>query len=363
VTSASPPHPWLRFGLGLLLGLLVALGGGWGLLRGARIQMEDDWTTRRAIVTANALVAMVSRAEDGAEVRRVVGTWQQVHAPGTLVRVIRGTTLEASTDPADTGEKAAPRRLAREEKPLFDQAQRLRAGVETNREGGASKPELEVEHEGGVRRVALPLETDGKVTGMVLVRVPAEPSLGARSATQAVLILVAALLLYGLAALLLPPRAALLAAVSTAVFCLASAVFSGGELRSLGLAERDGQRALSATVTGELQRSRSLAGPGALDGGAWDTDLYRKPRGLLNAAGEIDREHGEAEAQAVRRGALRSLVALAALGLVVLVLVGFGGAHRVGRALVSNRQAYAYIAPAIIGTTLLVFFPSFTASH
>jgi len=29
----------------------------------------------------------------------------------------------------------------------------------------------------------------------------------------------------------------------------------------------------------------------------------------------------------------------------------------VGRALVSNRQAYAYIAPAIIGTTLLVFFP------
>jgi len=176
---------------------------------------------------------------------------------------------------------------------------------------------------------------------------------------QAVLILVAAMALFILAAWLLPARAALLAAVSTALFCLASAIFVGGELRSLGLAELDGQRALSATVVGELQRSRSLAGTGALDGSTWDTDVYRKPRGLVNATGDIDREHGQVEAQAVRRGALRSLMALAALGLVLLVVVGFGGANRVGRALVSNRQAYAYIAPAIVGTTLLVFFPFF----
>ena len=356
---ARPPDSRLRFGLGLLLGLLVALGGGWSLLRGARTQMEDDWTTRRAIVTSSAIAALATRAEDADAMRRVVAAWQQLHAPGTVVRVIRGTTLEASTDPVDAGEKAAPRRLAREEKPLFDEAQRLRAGVDTNREGGAAKPELEVEQEDGARRVALPLESDGKVTGMVQVRVPSAPSIPARSPVQAVLILVAAMALFILAAWLLPARAALLAAVSTALFCLASAIFVGGELRSLGLAELDGQRALSATVVGELQRSRSLAGTGALDGSTWDTDVYRKPRGLVNATGDIDREHGQVEAQAVRRGALRSLMALAALGLVLLVVVGFGGANRVGRALVSNRQAYAYIAPAIVGTTLLVFFPFF----
>jgi len=357
VTPARPPDSRLRFGLGLLLGLAVALGGGWGLLSGARTQMEDDWTTRRAIVTANALAALVSRAEDDAAVRRVVGGWQQMHAPGTVVRVIRGTTLEASTDPTDGGEKGAPRRLQRDEKPLFDQAQRLRAGVDNNREGGAPKPELEVEPEGGVRRVALPLEIDGKVTGSLQIRVPAEPSIATRSPVQSVLLFVAALVLFGLAVWLLPPRPALIAAVATALFCLTAAFFIGGELRALGLADREGQRALSATVTEELQRSRSLARGTALDGASWDTDLYRKPRGLLNAAGDIDPVRSEAEAQGVRRGALRSLVALAALGLILLVVVGFGGAKRVGRALVGNRQAYAYIAPAIVGTTLLVFFP------
>jgi arabinogalactan oligomer/maltooligosaccharide transport system permease protein len=231
--------------------------------------------------------------------------------------------------------------------------------VDTNREGGAPKPELEVEREGGARRVAVPLEADGKVTGMVQVLVPAEPSVGARSPLQALLLLAGAMLLYVLAAWLLPPRAALLAMVSTALFCLAAAFFAGGELRALGLAERDGQRALAATVAAEVDRTRTLTGAAKVDGGAWDTDLARKPRELITGSGGIDREKGEAEAQEIRRRALRSLMALGALGFVLLVVVGFGGANRVGRALVSNRQAYAYIAPAIVGTTLLVFFPFF----
>ena len=357
--NERPPASRTRFGVGLLLGLVVALGGGWALLRGARAQLEDDWITRRAIVAANALGALVGQAPDDAAVRKAVTAWQDTHPPGTRVRVIRGTTLEASTEPADTGEKAAPRRLAREEKPLYDQAQRLRAGVDTNREGGAPKPELEVEREGGARRVAVPLEADGKVTGMVHVLVPADASTGGRSPLRAVLLLFGAMLLYVLGAWLLPPRAALLAVASTALFCLAAAFFVGGELRALGLAERDGQRALAGTVAAEVDRTRKLTGVTTLDGGAWDTDLTRKPRGLITGAGAIDREKGEAEAQEIRRRALRSLMALGALGFVLLVVVGFGGANRVGRALVSNRQAYAYIAPAIIGTTLLVFFPFF----
>jgi len=359
VSPARPPASRVRFGVGLLLGLLVALGGGWLLLRGAQTQMEDDWTTRRAIVAANALASLVSQAADDGAVRTVVVAWQRTHPPGTRVRVIRGTTLEASTNPADSGEKAAPRRLAREEKPLFDQAQRLRAGVDNNREGGAPKPEIEVEREGGARRVAVPLESDGKVTGMVLVQVPADASIAASSPLRAVLLLLVALVLFGVAGWLLPPRSALLAAVTTALFCLATAFFIFGELRALGLAERDGQRALARTVTVEVERAKALSGANAVDGGAWDTDLSRKPHRLVNGTGVIDREKGEAAAQEVRRGALRSLLALAGLGFVILVVVAFGGANRVGRALVTNRQAYAYIAPAIVGTTLLVFFPFF----
>ncbi len=359
MSPARPPASRLRFGIGLLLGLLLALGGGWVLLRGARKQMEDDWTTRRAIVTASALTTLVGRAEDDAAVRRVVAAWQAgartgdagAGRPGDDARGVDGSSGHGREG------RAAPSGPRREAALRPGPAAPRRRGQQP--EGGASKPELEVEREDGARRVAAPLESDGKVTGMVQVLVPREPSISTRSVLPTLVLLVAALALFALAAWLLPARVALLATASTALFCLAAAFFVGGELRALGLSERDGQRALARTVSVELERARTLAGAAAVDGAAWDTDLYRKPRGLVSAAGTVDREKGEAEAQEVRRGALRSLLALGALGLLALVLVGFGGANRVGRALVTNRQAYAYIAPAIVGTTLLVFFPFF----
>ena len=43
--------------------------------------------------------------------------------------------LTASTSPADTGDKAAPRHLDREEKDLYDRGQSLRSAVQGNREG------------------------------------------------------------------------------------------------------------------------------------------------------------------------------------------------------------------------------------
>ena len=55
------------------------------------------------------------------------------------IRVItfEGLLLEASTAPADTGIKAAPRQLERDEKPLYDLGQKLRAAVSENRENAA----------------------------------------------------------------------------------------------------------------------------------------------------------------------------------------------------------------------------------
>ena len=111
--------------------------------------------------------------------RDLVAAWQAGQPAGTEARVLRlqGTSLEASTAPQDVGEQAAPRRLARDEKPLFDRAQRLRAAVAGNREGGAAKPEVEVERlPGGGLRLAAPLEEDGQVVGMVQLDLPAAPA-------------------------------------------------------------------------------------------------------------------------------------------------------------------------------------------
>jgi arabinogalactan oligomer/maltooligosaccharide transport system permease protein len=65
------------------------------------------------------------------------------------------------------------------------------------------------------------------------------------------------------------------------------------------------------------------------------------------------------ELSGVRGSAAGSLWAVGIAGLLILAAVGLGGAARLGRTLRVNRQAYVYIAPAMLGTLVLVFFPFF----
>jgi arabinogalactan oligomer/maltooligosaccharide transport system permease protein len=103
--------------------------------------------------------------------------------------------------------------------------------------------------------------------------------------------------------------------------------------------------------------------------GAWDVGLDRKPRGQLRPDGAVA-EGVAAMARSARRDAGRALGGAGLTGLLLLLLVGLGTVGRMGHALKVNRQAYAYVAPAMLGTLVLVFFPfaygialSFTESN
>src|SRR3954469_3224333 len=187
----------------LLIGVAVAalLGVGLGalLLAGTRTSERRDRAERRALVTLSALTAVVDRASGGstagaapaapsepappsegsgmglgAEIaaaeqqgqaqtpagaqdealRHAVERFAAAHPEIAAIRVVRfdGILLAASTAPADQGNKAAPRRLEREEKPLYDLGQALRAAVDENRqgaEGAARRPELGLERRAG----------------------------------------------------------------------------------------------------------------------------------------------------------------------------------------------------------------------
>ena len=130
-----------RLALGLALGLAVALGAAvWGAARASLkaergLAAEDAETLARELAGALEEVGLEPEAA-----AREVARFTEAHPWVSAARVLDlpGRTLVASTAPGDTGEKAAPRRLGFDEKPLFDLGQGLRAAVESNRAGAGS---------------------------------------------------------------------------------------------------------------------------------------------------------------------------------------------------------------------------------
>ena len=132
---AAPATPgWLgrsaAVGLGVAMAAVLALTG-W-LFGGVSGDLATQQKHREALLVANAVTASLAGAPDGAAVGERVARWQAEHAGIESVRVIAGRELLASPVAADE----APRNLQRDEKPLFDLANELRAAVETNTSEG-----------------------------------------------------------------------------------------------------------------------------------------------------------------------------------------------------------------------------------
>lgn len=351
--NRAPSHR-RRFGIGLALGLLLGVGLSALLLVGARRTDARVRGEREAIVTLNAFADVVERAGiSGDAVRSAVASWVKAHPSVGAVRVIvlDGISLEASTEPADAGDRAAPRRLAREEKALYDRAQRLRTAVETNRQEGAPrKDEIEVERlEGGALDLARPVERDGEVVGMAEIRTGPPPSPPPFPVGTVLLYLFVPFAAYAAAALTFRERRAPLAVAAFALLAGVLFLFARQTLATLEADRLATERAVAARATEEARLAPTLPGVAAagLDPAKWDTDVFRRPRGAAP---------GTPPGGAERRG--RSVffgVALAALALTAFF--GFGLAARLGHVLSRHHVAYFYVLPSMLAMVVLVIFP------
>ena len=395
IAEATP----MRLAVGLALGLLLLAAAGQLYLARSVQSFGDAAAARTALVSLGALAEAVESAGlDSEDLQAKVARYDDANDSVSSIKVIdlKKRRLLASTSPDDVDGKAAPRRLARPEKPLFDLGQSLRANVESNeQEGRKWKEEVSIETaadraddsdeeesseaeeavtpaaraaaaaesaekpEDNVLYLAAPLATDGAVTGTVLLEARPEPAAipaaGLDLATLQ-LCLLPALLIFVLGRFLLN-RSVLVAAAAVLFFVTAGHYVSSaqGQLRDGRLAVED---VMAERLQGEASRVGSALGLGASETWQWDMDAFRQPLGLQTAAG-VDEAKLAAELDS-QAGTLSKLLWVA--GIIALLLasfIGLGGAHRLGHTLITHREAYAYVVPAMAGMLLLVFVPFF----
>lgn len=355
--------------VGLLLGLAVALGGACWLLDEARLAAVQAKRQRVAVITAQAMADAVQRVGgEGEAVRELVSRLARAEPALRAVRVIvlDGLRLEASTAAADSGEQAAPRRLARDEKPLYDRVQRLRAAVDTNREDNAArKEEIEIvlRPDGGLD-LATPVLKDGTVVGAVLVETAPEAVKAPHvSWLLALGLLAGAGVVFWALSLLIGERRLVLVLVGAALVGTVLVFFGGLGAGVLSADRERVEQAVAAHLQQQVGKVTAAldqpAGASGLDAATWDVDAFRRPLGLVNADGTTEPQAvGRAVTDMVRRwGSFFWL--LGGASLLLLAFFGFGWAARTWQILVKHREGYLYVAPAMIAMLVLVFFPFF----
>ncbi|HEX8436670.1 MAG TPA: sugar ABC transporter permease [Archangium sp.] len=371
--SGDPRGPGTTRPVRVLVGLCLALGlslaVAHGLLAQALETVSTERADRQALVSLRALEDLVQRAGGaGDSVRAVVSVWKEQLPPGSAVRVIAfsGIQLEASTFPEDQGERAAPRRLSREEKPLYDRGQRLRAAVETNREEGTAR-KVEVETEAlpnGGRQLSAPVEVDGAVVGMVELAIAPLAAPLAPSTGSALMWFLAPLALCGAASLVVRRQGALVA-VSAVALAVGLGGYASYSRELLSVEVRQTQTVVAGQLRAMSERAqavmteRQLAVEPALQPGTWDADHFRRPLGLVTPAGAVNEAVVSARVGELSSGVGRALGSLGVLSLALLLFIGMGGLARTVSTVVEYRDAYLYIAPAMVGMVVLVFFPFF----
>ena len=355
-----------RFWIGLLLSLVVGIGiQQWLLMKARRTEAEAE-ARRTAMITVQLLSEIVQRA--GAEEEKVVAAVAQfsnLHPEVKNIRVVRGVRLFASTVPADAGDKAAPRRLSRDEKWIFDTGQRMRAAVQTNRDEGVSrKAEVEITRTTtGALQLSAPIEEEGAVVGYVQMETTPRIELMKSNWVSFLAALVLPVLLFTIICFFAKENRTVLAV--SALILLVASIFLFGRY-ALSDLERD--ISAQAKSTAARIREESAAGTRILQAlsadttsplqpSKWDVDIYRRPRGLFSDTGAVDEQKLKANMLELKSQFNKVLILITLFSVAIFALIAFGVVSRLIHTVVEYRQAYAYVMPAMIGMLVLVFFP------
>ncbi len=343
-------------GLGMAVAITLALGA-W-LFADAERAQQAQLERRLALVEANALAGALAGAP-AEQAGRLLNIWQQRSPNNMSAIVVGGMELLGSTRPED----AAPRSLERKEKPLFDLANLIRSARETNLGEGVVRKKL-AHFDAAVTDayvVTVPYLSQGEFSGILQIRMrlatpdrsAAERQAGIRLWLPLLLgaVVVGALVRARRDARLDLPRLLLFTAfLGLTLFYQQQRmqIYDGNDVAGT-------QQVAAAVRTAVTDYGLPISGATAAS--PLDSDQYLRPLGVVLGDGAVDE---------ARRAALfaerslffeRSLWAVEALGLGLLLAFVLGYMHRLVATLRAHADAYAYVTPAMIGMLVLVFFP------
>ncbi len=338
------------------IAVLIAALVGVGLLHWILVRRFAEQTgarAERAAMIAARAAADVATAHgaEGDSLRAAIAQWQKEHQTVRAVRVVNfeNRTFEASSFAEDLKEGELPRRMQRPEKPLYDLGQELRASIEANASEGVKRErEVKVERKSdGSMLIAAPVEKDGVTVGFAQVH--AAPEIVAVEAPSFWFALAFALapFVVVLALSFVLTRNTQLVLIAAALLLVTLFAYRQWAMASLVGGAQAAEQRFTERVQREAQIVARVAPGAEAKAPTWDADDRRVPL-------KIDPVRAvEGEKSAIANASYG--VSVLTLGL--LLFIGLGGARAVTRNLAENRQAYLFIAPAIVAMLLLVFFP------
>jgi len=354
------PFRWLAsssaLGMGVAVAVTLALSA-W-LFEGAERDQQTQYERRLAQVEVNALAGALATASPES-IAGLLKTWQARNPAHESAVLVGGMELLGSTKPED----AAPRQLSREEKSLFDLANLLRAARETNISEGVVRKKLVNFDDSakGAYVVTVPYLANNEFAGVLQVRIrqgesqKAAPSrLGGLPTWLPVLLAAIALgTLFRSRSDLRPdlPRLLLFAA-----FLGLTLFYQHQRMGAYAANDLDGARQIAGAVR-DAVTSYGLPPEGATAVSQWDTDTYLRPLGVVLGDGTLDEARHAALFADKTRFFKRSLWAVEAMGILLVLAFLFGYMRRLGTTLRDHADAYAYVTPAMLGMLVLVFFP------
>lgn len=341
----------------MLLAALLGVGMLHWVLVERSAALTEGRAARAAMIGARAAADVATAlGGEGEALGPALRDWQKAHETVRAVRVanIENRSIEASTFAEDLKIGETPRRMQREEKPLYDLGQELRADVETNvSEGRKREDEVAIERRpGGSLLIAAPVEREGAVVGFAQVHAAPEivaveaPSLWfALAFALAPFVVILALNLW------LAPRqggtAAWLVLVACALLFVSLFAYRQWAMSTLEASARTAEQRMAERVQREAGIVARIAPGAEKNAAAWDADVKRQPLRIDPVAAVAGEKSAVANAG----------YGIGLLSLALLLFIGTGAARRAKENVVEHKQAYIFILPAMAGMLLLVFFP------